>query len=95
MNRPNTDEFWLLSELLITQDNTAEALGLKAAVQEVIDLETLAYVAEQRTFRVLGIFTEEQLQAKRTEVAKISAIWMDAFLIGVKYERKRNENTDS
>lgn len=88
MKRPDTPQFWMLSDILIEQDSIAETEGLAAAVENVIDLETLAYVAQQRAFRSLNIYTEAQAFTRQEEVAQLAAIWMDAFVTGAKYEHK-------
>jgi hypothetical protein len=95
MKRPDTPQFWMLSDILIEQDSIAETDGLVAAVGEIIDLETLAYVAQQRAFRALNVYTAEQALAHQEEVAKLAAIWMDAFVTGAKYGKRQRRKTDA
>lgn len=92
MNRPDTEAFWKLSQILIATDEQAEReQSVETIVKGIIDVDTLVYVAQQRAFRSLNIETEEQYRRHIKEVALKTATWMDGFVTGYKYAKAQND----
>lgn len=89
--RPQHPDFMKLSEIVLrhdgpTSDPTAERLDLDAKLTEYIDPETLTYMAMQRSMMfmaMVGITSTPQM------VAAMSSVYLDAFLVGIEWERKR------
>ena len=88
-NRPDTPDFWRLAEQASERDRRADIGGQDAWEAEVdkwVDNKSLAYVAMQRAMRVLGIQDAFQLAVKKSEVAKLSAIYYDGFIAGAEFQ---------
>lgn len=82
-NRPNHPDFWALSNIIIQNDNLAELspLQVEQIIGEVIDINSLVYLASQRITRTKG------QEATALQVAYFT----DAFLIGYKFALSRIE----
>ena len=91
--RPEHDDFWLLSEVILDSDTQATTESLLDAVRDYVDLQSLTYMAQQRAIRALGISDIDELTSSREEVVTLAAAWMDAFVLGVRFERERNNPT--
>lgn len=89
-NRPDHDDFWTLSAIIIDSDEIATKESLRAAIGELVDLDSLAYMAEQRALRSLRIQDEEEFCRNKEAIAILASIWMDAFITGVRFEKKKN-----
>lgn len=85
--RPDHPDFWLLSEIVIDQDTASfnETILFDDMVGQIVDTKSLAYLADQRALRILGP------AATNRERAKIAAVFMDAFMVGAKFQTKKNE----
>jgi hypothetical protein len=86
-NRPEHPDFWMLSEIVISQDAAVDnkAITFEEVVNKVVDVHSLAYMAQQRAMRISGPY------APVSEQSKIAAVYMDAFLTGAAFQAKKNE----
>lgn len=87
-------EFDLLARIVWERDAAMDAAADKDAVYEqtvsgTIPVAVLSYVAVQRAMRGLGIETLGDLQPMSAQVAGAAAAWIDGFMAGATYERKR------
>jgi len=96
--RPDHPDFWKLSDQVLKLDGRMQAAPDDEAKERVwqesvaeadIDMECLVYMATQRVFRILGIQTKADLFAKSTEVAKLTTVYMEGFLIGSMFQKER------
>ena len=91
-NRPDHEDFWLMSRLVIDNDYRCDELGetaLKEIVEEQIDTSSLTYMAQQRAYRLLDILTTGDLLGREDEVIAMSATWVDAFIVGAQYAKEK------
>lgn len=90
--RPEHEDFDLLSLLINELDAEAEdpAFTLDALVARHIDNPSLAYLAMQRAFRVLGIRTMGEFMANATEVTRLSAVYHEGFVMGARFQHRRD-----
>lgn len=89
--RPDHPDFWKLSGVLLLLDGRMESVkSLPKADQEavfvdtiteIVDLESIVYVAQQRAVRVLPP------DADLRTTAVVTSIYIDAFIAGANYER--------
>ncbi len=95
--RPDHPDFWKMSQIIIDCDAQAEEQGLDEVLDGYVDKDALVYMANQRAYRALNIQRESELQdaATRESVSIIAAMWMDAFIVGAKYERKIQDGTET
>lgn len=84
-NRPDHEDFWLLSQVVIDNDTVAdnETMPFEDRIGQVIDPESLTYMARQRALRVTGPF------ATTRDQAKFAAIYMDAFMAGATFQAEK------
>lgn len=70
-NRPDHPDFWLMSQALIDADKVADAgQEIPDIIGQVVDPDSLRYVAEQRALRALGP------SAPHRSFAMAVALWM-------------------
>lgn len=82
MNRPDHPDFWLLSRLIIDQDNVAEgATPPEDQFGRVVDPESITYMAHQRALRAAGM-----LGLPAVHTSALMAVWLDAFMLGAAYQ---------
>lgn len=86
--RPDHDDFWLMSEVLQDLDRAAEDVGIERTAGTV-DMDSLGYVAVQRAIRIMA--TNEQVPTERA-LAQIAACWIDAFVTGLNFQKRRNNS---
>ena len=86
-NRPNHPDFWRMSEIVIEMDRRTEAHPDKfeEIVGEIVDLDSLIYMATQRSLRAatLGRATPTSIMVHGT------ALWIDAFTVGYKFAKAK------
>lgn len=97
-SRPDHPDFWKLAEIILAldasidkeaTDEEREKAWHKGVSGSFTDMESLAYMATQRAMRVLGISTSGQLRALRGPLTSLSAMWMEGYVVGSKFEQKR------
>lgn len=93
-DRPDHPDFWRLSQVVIDHDKRADDNPNPETITEVlaengIDFASLMYMARQRALRVTG----RRDNATPTETMLI-VLYLDAFLTGVGYQRKRIDPAD-
>lgn len=90
--RPDHPDFWRLSEIVVALDRTSEEAGdgfdMAAHIGEIIDPDSLVYVATQRVqhlirSQVAGPIDPELLDLL---VVMVSSAWVEAFCVGARYE---------
>lgn len=89
--RPQSQDFWRLSEIVLWMDGKTEDEGFnfEAFLKEAADPEALLYMAEQRGFRsVLAAVEGGKLNASPT------AAWLDGFLVGYRFFQKYAGDAD-
>lgn len=88
-NRPNHPDFWLMAEIVQDMDAAAEdKVGLQRIIGD-IDLQSLAYVAEQRAMRA-AMWAKSDPLASADPIAQLGGMWIDAFKAGVEFQKRRN-----
>lgn len=81
--RPKHPDFWGLSEICIGQDEAVADTPIQDLLRQVIDLESLVYVAEQRAGNIpLGGASRDRA------LAALEAAWIDGFMAGVKWGKR-------
>lgn len=84
-NRPNTREFWKLSEVVLQLDGAAEAgESFDSLVQKVVDVDSLLYMAQQRVRGAIGPGSGVDYEAL---VMKMTSIYLDGFMAGAGYAK--------
>lgn len=95
-HRPDTADFWRLSEVVNEADiRMDEAVGLPAK-QEVfeqvlggmVDRQSVSYIALQRAMRALGVVTSEDLAANMEQVNRLTALFIDGFMVGHNFRER-------
>lgn len=93
--RPDTAEFWRLSEIVLRLDGAMEAAATgaekdqvwEARVTEHVELEALTYMAMQRAIRALGLRTRVDVALRSLDVAKLSGMYIDGFIAGCEFTK--------
>lgn len=91
-NRPNHPDFWVLSDVVLQQDGVTEDkdFDFEAHLAKTVNPESLYYLANHRlgaTGRQLGI-------PHQTMLITGLGVFIDAFLLGVNYQRKLDEKSE-
>lgn len=95
--RPETEEFWWLSEILLESDgrcDEGEEGEFLKIIEEIIPIDTITYVAKQRALRVIlrdaPPLPEALLIAlvDPETLAALSAMFIDGFNVGHRYGTK-------
>lgn len=88
--RPDTPDFWVLSDIILKFDGDTSEGGksFEEVINEIypdlnVEEDSVAYMALQRTFRVLGIRTAQDIRRRVNEIAILSTLWMEGFTVGV------------
>lgn len=91
-DRPQTQDFWRLADVALAHDATSyETDGIDSIVTGMVDLPSLMYVAQNRIGTAYGI----DLDAVPTVVKlRFLAIYLDAFALGVDFERRGGHRED-
>lgn len=87
MQRPDHDDFWLMAEVVQDLDSAADDGTAMERIIGQIDLESLAYVASQRILRIPG--------ATAAQAATLGAQWIDGFMTGVNFNKRRTERQEN
>jgi hypothetical protein len=83
--RPNTPEFWRLSDLVLQLDGASAEPGFDLTDVVPTDLTALQYMAEQR----YGMFCQRLgLPENRMFKSMFIAAYMEAFTVGHNYHEK-------
>lgn len=92
-HRPNHPDFWRLANLVLQADGRAEEDPARAEkmVADIVDPDTLSYMALQRAMRLVGAETREQVDANKHEVMRLAAIYFDAFILGARFEASKKK----
>jgi hypothetical protein len=99
--RPNHPDFWRLSETILKYDGRVqEAVQrgekgedvVSACIEEVVDGESLAYMALQRAFRMLGITTAAGVQEHAEMLSRLASMYTEAFVMGSAYEQSKTRS---
>lgn len=80
-NRPDTPEFWHLSEIVLAND--ANSGGLRNVVGQFIEMRVLEYMAMQRAAMAC-----EKIGLPDEVIPALAAAIIDGFCAGAAYERK-------
>lgn len=89
--RPDHPDFWKLAEVVLGLDGRLEDEGdaedlLKNLVEEIISMDVVVYVAEQRVtrpFQHMGLNT-----VPMGLFASMMATWMDGFMAGARFVQR-------
>lgn len=84
--RPNHPDFWRMSEIVIEMDQRTEAHPDKfeEIVGEIVDLDSLIYMATQRSLRAATL-----AGAPQSIMIHGTALWIDAFTVGYKFAKAK------
>lgn len=85
--RPDTPDFWRISEILLQHDGQATegGLTLNDIIHDTVDHPTLSYVALQRAGLLIRATGLPDTAEMRTALA---SSWLDAFLAGAQFEKR-------
>lgn len=93
-NRPDHPDFWRLSEIVMGMDAWLDVAKpenrqdvFQKIVTDVIDIRSVTYMADQRALRAMMF-----LGVPREYQAATAAMWLEAFIMGVKYARGLEEH---
>jgi hypothetical protein len=80
----------MLSEVIIDQDSRADnkTIPFEDRLSQVVDPESLIYMAKQRALRVLGP------TASSGQMARIASVWLDAFMAGAAFQTKKAQQAE-
>lgn len=84
-NRPDHPDFWLMSECVLELDAAADDGVAMERIVGKIDMKSLAYMASQRALRGTGL-------VKFSPVAALGGSWVDGFMAGVNFQKRRSED---
>jgi hypothetical protein len=85
-NRPNHPDFWMMSKAVISLDTASDTGVSFADTVGDIDIDSLAYMAQQRALRAATI-----LATPVTRESRIMATWLDGFMVGVKFQKLKDD----
>jgi hypothetical protein len=89
-SRPDHPDFYWLSELAIQIDGESRAVQhLNNIIAEIVDPESLAYVAFHRATIALGVKTRGQVERNLTELTRLAATYHEAFILGTRFAANR------
>jgi hypothetical protein len=92
-HRPNHPDFWRISEVILGMDADFDPMNppegdrdalWRAKVLAVVDVDSVMYMAAHRVMRGFGS-PADVAEARRQ--ATIVALYMDAFIAGVKFQQ--------
>lgn len=88
--RPKHDDFWKLSQIIVSADDQSDRDPdyLYKVIAQSVDSYSVTYMATQRAFRALGIVTQKELVGKQDEAAKMAALWLEGFLVGIEFGKE-------
>lgn len=93
-DRPKHDDFLMLAKLTVKLDNYCDDHGQKGlveAVRDVVDGESVEYVADQRALRWKTMIEKKPWLGFKL----LSWMWREAFIIGVGLERARRAREEA
>lgn len=101
-HRPDHRDFWLLASVVQDYDSVMDnAVGEEekqrrheGIVKNLIDGESLTYMAMQRAMRMVGAATRNEVRYHATEITKLTSIYYEAVLVGIEIERRRVGRAD-
>lgn len=80
-NRPTHPDYWLMAEVVQDLDAAAED-GMSAdRIVGDLDMASVAYMASQRVLRAQNLL----------KGSAMAPLWFDAFVIGVMYQRRKDQ----
>lgn len=82
-NRPNTQDFWRLSEVQLKHDADAVEKGVEGVIGQYVDERSLVYFAEHHLGNA-GIITPTTLPAERLNLI---GLFIVAFCLGSGFEQ--------
>lgn len=85
--RPTHPDFWVLSRIIIDQDNRAEghAVPFEELISQVVDAQSVIYMASQRAMRARMLLTSGPIERRLT------SLWLDAFMAGAAFQKAKDE----
>lgn len=91
-DRPNTKDFWRLVQVGLRHDGEAlEGKGPGVVIAELVDEKSLMYLIKNRLGTAFGGRLEKFSQQDQF---MIMAIYMDAFTMGVEFEKLGGHQED-
>jgi len=86
-NRPDHPDFWLMAECVQDVDTAADdGLAMERIIGKV-DMKSLAYMASQRALRMK---VAQSPVGFPMQTAAIGAGWIDGFMAGVNFQKRRS-----
>lgn len=90
-HRPEHPDFWRIVEIMLANDGRMDAASPAAKEQvwkdttsDVVDTESVTYMATQRAIRALGAPTPTTIR----QHSAVAALWIDGFIAGAHFERR-------
>lgn len=88
-DRPQHPDFWRMAEVVLGQDADSAAKTLEEVVGDLVDYESLEYMAAQRAARLRQF---AHLSEAGTQAAM--AGWLTGFAAGVEFQRRGGHRTE-
>lgn len=97
--RPNHQDFWKLSEIILDLDSAMEdGVAQGRSVDDVIaekasqvgDPYSICYAAVQRAMRSHQISTTGALKARLDDVARTALVYMEGVIVGARLTQERD-----
>lgn len=94
--RPDTPDFWRLSEIILQMDGAMDAAQNDDEREAVwndfvlshISGDALYYLAYQRACRAVGATTIGGVSKHRHEITRLIVLYSEAFAVGVAYQQR-------
>lgn len=92
-DRPDHPDFWKLSDIVLRHDGpttdptTKHLFSMQERIAQEIDVETLTYMIRNRAgtyLQLMGLDDRNPVM-----VALVSSAWLDAFLVGVEWQKAK------
>ena len=96
-HRPEHSDYDLLEALVSGIDGEAERaqrldkdFSWSDLVAQVIDKQSIAYMALKRAAHHLGVVSEADVRARGAELMRLAAAYHDGFYLGARYWQTKN-----
>lgn len=88
--RPQHEDFWKLSDIILTLDHAAETDpdALYRMIAGAVDSYSVIYMSVQRSMRAVGADTPLKLAEKQEEVNTTAGAWLDGFFVGLQFYKE-------
>lgn len=75
-DRPQTEDFWRLSDAVLQNDAIATEQGIEAAMKGLIDIDSAVYMGVQRA-GMAGMIHDP----------RVVSMWLDGVALGIRFQQ--------